>query len=428
MGRWLESRAKISLIFALLGTLALGATLAHEQASATLLADPTPTPTPMYYGGGFFLPDGRSGIVQWAERGGPPQDVLITSAEDIEQTIVELTNQRRDEHGLPPLKVCPMLTTAARGHSQDMSTMDSPWHTGSDGSTPCERMTAAGYDHDYCGENIAWGFTSPEAAMDFWYNETPPNDWHRRNILNPDYREFGVGYYYSGARYYHYYTQDFGRRDDVYPVVIEREAAETNSREVSLYTYGTGWANEMMLSNNADFSGAQWEPFAADKQWALSCDNGLKTVYAKIRDVNETVRGPVSDTITLAASDPHHLAVSNSTAAFLYGQDTGQLIPSELQITVSNAGLGCSLPWQAEVTVESGDWLSVSPTSGDAGDDGSTITVQATGFDTTTVGIHHGVITITASTASNSPLTIPVQVLVVEHVHTAFLPLNFRDY
>ena len=425
MGKWLKSRANVPLVLALLGILILGAVLTRGRANASPPADPTPTPTPMRYGSGFFLPDGRSGMMQWAEQGGPPQNVYIASAEDVEQTIIELTNQRRAEHGLPPLKVCPLLTTSARGHSQDMSTMDSPWHTGSDGSTPCERMKAAGYDYSYCGENIAWGFTSPEAAMDFWYNETPPDDWHRRNLLNPDYREFGVGYYYTTERYRHYYTQDFGRRDDVYPVVIEREAAETSSREVSLYVYGTGWASEMMISNSADFSGADWEPFSADKQWTLACDNGLKTVYAKIRNSYGTVRGPVSDTITLAASDLYHLAVSNSTVTFLYGQDTGQLIPSELRLTVSNTGVGCSLPWTAEGAVENGDWLTLSPSSGD---NGSTLTVQASGFDTTTVSVHHGVITLTASIASNSPLTVPVQVFVTEHVYQTFLPVVTKTY
>ena len=418
-------RKNVTLALALLSILILGAMLVHGRANASLLADPTPTPTPMHYGGGFFLPDGRSGTMQWAERGGPPQDMRIASAEDVEQTIVELTNQRRAENGLPPLKVCFLLTTAARGHSQDMSTMDSPWHNGSDGSTPCQRMEIAGYDYDYCGENIAWGFISPEAAMDFWYNETPPNDWHRRNLLNPDYREFGVGYYYSTERFHHYYTQDFGRRDDVYPVVIEREAVETSSRQVNLYVYGTGWANEMMLSNSAGFSGASWEPFTAEKQWTLSCDNGTKTVYAKIRNATSTVRGPVSDTITLAASDPYHLAVSNSEATFLYGQDTGQLIPPELRITISNTGVGCSLPWQAEGTVKSGDWLVYSPLLGDSG---AILTVQASGFDTTTAGIHHGIITITAPTAPNSPLTIPVQVVIAEHIYPAFLPLITRNY
>jgi uncharacterized protein YkwD len=422
MDRWIP-RKNAPLVLASLGILILSVMLIHGRASASPLADPTPTP--MHYGGGFFLPDGRSGTTQWAERGGPPQDVYIASTEDVEQAIIELTNQRRAEHGLPPLKVCSLLTTSARGHSQDMSTMDSPWHTGSDGSTPCERMMAAGYDHDYCGENIAWGFTSPEAAMNFWYDETPPNDWHRRNLLNPDYREFGVGYYYSTARYHHYYTQDFGRRDDVYPVVIEREAAETSSRDVSLYVYGTGWANEIMLSNSADFSGASWEPFTAERQWTLACDNGAKTVYAKIRNATDTAHGPVSDTITLAATDPYHLAVSNSAVTFLYGQDTGQLIPPELRITVSNAGVGCNLPWQAEWTVESGDWLTLDPSSGD---NGSTPTVRASGFDTTTVGIHHGIITITAPTASNSPLTIPVQVAVAEHICQAFLPLITKNY
>ncbi|MBC7252257.1 MAG: hypothetical protein H5T62_18515, partial [Anaerolineae bacterium] len=182
------------------------------------------------------------------------------------------------------------------------------------------------------------------------------------------------------------------------------------------------------ISNSADFSGADWEPFSADRQWTLACDNGLKTVYAKIRNSYGTVRGPVSDTITLSASESHHLAVSHSSLTFLCGQDTGELIPSELQITISNTGVGCSLPWEAERATENGNWLTLSPSSGDTGDAGSTLTVQASGFDTTTITIHHGVITITAPAAPNSPLIIPVQVVVAEHIYQAFLPMITKTY
>jgi len=112
MGRWLKSKANVPLALTLLVILTLDAVLTHGRANASPPADPTPTPTPMRYGSGFFLPDGRSGTMEWAEQGGLPQNVYIASAEDVEQTIVELTNQRRAEHGLPPLKVCPLLTTS----------------------------------------------------------------------------------------------------------------------------------------------------------------------------------------------------------------------------------------------------------------------------------------------------------------------------
>jgi hypothetical protein len=42
------------------------------------------------------------------------------------------------------------------------------------------------------------------------------SDGHRANILDPDYCDIGVGYAaVNGSQYYHYWTQDFGRRAGV---------------------------------------------------------------------------------------------------------------------------------------------------------------------------------------------------------------------
>ncbi|MEU5524969.1 CAP domain-containing protein [Streptomyces sp. NPDC047860] len=47
------------------------------------------------------------------------------------------------------------------------------------------------------GENVAWGYPTPEAAFLAWFNETPPNDGHRRNILNCNFTSIGVGIAYA---------------------------------------------------------------------------------------------------------------------------------------------------------------------------------------------------------------------------------------
>ena len=68
---------------------------------------------------------------------------------------------------------------------------------------------------------------------------------HKANILNSGYREFGVGYYSSR------WTQDFGARSAVYPMVINREAASTGAPQVSLYIYrqAADWT-EMRLNDS----------------------------------------------------------------------------------------------------------------------------------------------------------------------------------
>ncbi len=129
--------------------------------------------------------------------------------------LLELTNLERRKAGLPPLKLNPQLTAAAQAHSEDMALNDSFGHEGSDGSSPFDRIERAGYQYSYAAENVAAGQPTPEKAMASWINEVPPNDGHRRNILNPNYREIGIGYYFlandpGNVKYKHYWTQDFG--------------------------------------------------------------------------------------------------------------------------------------------------------------------------------------------------------------------------
>jgi hypothetical protein len=99
---------------------------------------------------------------------------------------------------------------------------------------------------------------------------------------------------YNNGPWYHYWTQNFGRRDNVYPVVINREAYQTSSRDVSLYVYGSGWADDMRFRNE-NGSWTDWQPFSANVSWQLSAGAGTKQVFAEIRR-GGTVRG-ASDTI-----------------------------------------------------------------------------------------------------------------------------------
>lgn len=84
----------------------------------------------------------------------------------------------------------------AQGHAEDMARLDFFGHVSADGKTLMQRFTAIGYHYLWAGENIMSWQSSPEAVVDWWYNETPPNDPHRRNLLKCTFSEIGVGYYY----------------------------------------------------------------------------------------------------------------------------------------------------------------------------------------------------------------------------------------
>ncbi len=139
--------------------------------------------------------------------GSPTPTLTCTPIIDptFEQRVIELVNQERTSRGLATLKKSPALMDAARGHSEDMACNDFVDHTGSDGSTPRDRILRAGYTPGALGENIAAGCSTPEQVVDIWMK----SDGHRANILNPDYCHIGVGYAYNAnATYGHYWTQD----------------------------------------------------------------------------------------------------------------------------------------------------------------------------------------------------------------------------
>lgn len=128
-----------------------------------------------------------------------------TPVDDWEARVVQLINSERASRDLPVLSSDPRLAQAARRHSQDMADHNFFDHYGSDGSSPFDRISDAGYSFITAGETIAGGYTSPESAVNGWMNSPP-----HRSILLGDYDDVGVGYVYkSNSTYRHYWTADF---------------------------------------------------------------------------------------------------------------------------------------------------------------------------------------------------------------------------
>ena len=94
------------------------------------------------------------------------------------------------------------LAKAAYDHSVDMNTQDYFSHTGVDGSTPGQRITAAGYHWSSWGENIAQGYSTEQLVIKAWL----ASEGHCKNIMNGGFRDMGTG------RYGNYWTQDFGSK------------------------------------------------------------------------------------------------------------------------------------------------------------------------------------------------------------------------
>ena len=131
--------------------------------------------------------------------------------QNIAQQILDLVNEERVKAGVKSLTLNSRLTTAAATYAVNMATEDFFSHFDPDQKTsPADRIHNVGYSWQRCGENIAAGNSDPKATMTQWMN----SPGHKANILNPEFTELGVGYFYleddSGeVQYKHYWCQVF---------------------------------------------------------------------------------------------------------------------------------------------------------------------------------------------------------------------------
>lgn len=116
-----------------------------------------------------------------------------------ELAVVRVMNTFRTTNGVPPLRVGPVLTRAARSHSADMVRRGYFDH-----GPFVQRLRRFGVRAPYVGENLASG-TKPLSAgaiVRMWI-ESPP---HRQNLLDGGFRRIGVGVAGGSTRFV---TADF---------------------------------------------------------------------------------------------------------------------------------------------------------------------------------------------------------------------------
>lgn len=104
------------------------------------------------------------------------------------ERIIELTNQKRAESGLSPLKQNSLLSEAARRKAGDMFAFNYWAHNSPSGRNPWSFFKEVGYKYRYAGENLARDFRDPESVVQAWMNSPS----HRENVVNNKYQEIGV--------------------------------------------------------------------------------------------------------------------------------------------------------------------------------------------------------------------------------------------
>ena len=128
----------------------------------------------------------------------PTTDPSVTA---YEQEVIRLVNEIRAQNGLKALTYDWELSRVARIKSQDMKDNNYFAHNSPVYGTPFQMIRNFGISFQTAGENIAKGYTSPQAVVNGWMNSSG----HRANILNASYTQIGVGYVSSG----NYWSQFF---------------------------------------------------------------------------------------------------------------------------------------------------------------------------------------------------------------------------
>lgn len=141
----------------------------------------------------------RQGSQVWialAEPFAPPQTGERTM---IAARVLELVNAARAHArrcgaesfaAAAPLRRNALLENSALAYAQDMARYAYMDHTGRDGSSPQQRISAAGYAWVEAGENLASGVMSADQVITGWLH----SPGHCANLMQPAYTEMGVAF------------------------------------------------------------------------------------------------------------------------------------------------------------------------------------------------------------------------------------------
>jgi uncharacterized protein YkwD len=204
----------------------------------------------------------------------------------------------------PPLAWNAQLAQAAQSHSQDMATNQFQSHTGTDGSSPSQRVQQAGYSGAVStGENAYAYANSVDQAMEaFLLDWGVPDDGHRDNIQQPGvsaqnaYRDAGVGLVNANPGSTVgplVVTQDFGSQANEQAQVVG--VAFNDNQGTGSYAVGEGVGNVQITAVNTQTGQVSSTQTWASGGYELALNPGQ---YQLIASVNNQVIA--SRTITIS--------------------------------------------------------------------------------------------------------------------------------
>ncbi|MFQ5460956.1 MAG: CAP domain-containing protein, partial [Anaerolineae bacterium] len=118
------------------------------------------------YGGGE--PPRLSLVIGPPGSGDNPEPTQDPADTERLRKLIRRINRDREKAGVGPVAVAEELTQAARDHTIDMAMNDFFSHTGSDGSSPAERVARTGFRAAAVGELLAAANSDADQVVDAW--------------------------------------------------------------------------------------------------------------------------------------------------------------------------------------------------------------------------------------------------------------------
>lgn len=134
-------------------------------------------------------------VPEEAISGGKPLPRLYSIPADQKATIqyrmLDSINALRAVSEADPVTLDRRLNAAAATHARDMSLQNRPWHFGSDGSSPLDRVERVGYMGEFLGETISETYETELETLSAWMSR----DDTKGIILDPRAEQIGFAWY-----------------------------------------------------------------------------------------------------------------------------------------------------------------------------------------------------------------------------------------
>jgi uncharacterized protein YkwD len=110
---------------------------------------------------------------------------------EVQFRMLDAVNALRSSSEAGEVSLNSRLNAAAATHSRDMSIQNRPWHFGSDGSSPLDRVKRVGYLGQLSGEIISETYETELETLSAWMKDKNT----RRVLLDSNARELGFSWH-----------------------------------------------------------------------------------------------------------------------------------------------------------------------------------------------------------------------------------------